>query len=130
MAKCEKDNTHIFENEGITRLDEGHGAKIIDWANDGTDDNSYAGNYNPVKAEISTGNPAAVGKASDSEVASSIESISSLIEALKIKGVDRMDIAKAISKHHIVNGKPVANYNTITDGNVAKAVIAELESLA
>ena len=64
------------------------------------------------------------------EVASSIESISSLIEALKTKGVDRMDIAKAISKHHIVNGKPVANYNTITDGNVAKAVIAELESLA
>ena len=41
-----------------------------------------------------------------------------------------MDIAKAISKHHIVNGKPVANYNTITDGDVAKAVLAELESLA
>lgn len=130
MAKCEKDNTHIFENEGTTILDESHGSKIIDWANDGADDNSYAGNYNPVKAEVPAGNPAANGKASDSEVASDIESIASLIEALKTKGVDRMDIAKAISKHHIVNGKPVANYNTITDGNVAKAVLAELESLA
>ena len=26
MAKCEKDNTHIFENEGTTILDESHGS--------------------------------------------------------------------------------------------------------
>lgn len=130
MAKCEKDNTHIFENEGIVQLDEGHGAKIIKWANEGTDDNSYADKYTPVSADVSVGDSTVGGKASTSEVKSALESIASLIEALKTSGVDRMDIAKAISKHHIVNGKPVANYNTITDGDVAKAVIAELESLA
>ena len=33
MAKCEKDNTHIFENEGYTILSEDFGKKIIKWAN-------------------------------------------------------------------------------------------------
>ena len=129
MAKCEKDNTHIFERLGNTILDETHGAQIIDWANSSDEKNSYTSNFVATDSAVDTTQTNPVSK-SESEVASDIESIASLIEALKTKGVDRMDIAKAISKHHIVNGKPVANYNTITDGDVAKAVLAELESLA
>ena len=129
MAKCEKDNTHIFERLGNTILDETHGAQIIDWANSSDEKNSYTSNFVATDSTVDTTQTNPVGK-SESEVVSDIESIASLIEALKTKGVDRMDIAKAISKHHIVNGKPVANYNTITDGDVAKAVLAELESLA
>lgn len=34
-AEVQKDNTHIFENEGATLLTESHGAKIIQWANSG-----------------------------------------------------------------------------------------------
>lgn len=34
-AEAQKDNTHIFENEGATLLTELHGKKIIQWANSG-----------------------------------------------------------------------------------------------
>lgn len=34
-AEVQKDNTHIFENEGSTLLTENHGKKIIQWANSG-----------------------------------------------------------------------------------------------
>ena len=33
MSEAQKDNTHIFENEGPTILSENHGRKIIQWAN-------------------------------------------------------------------------------------------------
>lgn len=34
-AEAQKDNTHLFEGEGATLLTEGHGKKIIQWANSG-----------------------------------------------------------------------------------------------
>ena len=34
-AEVQKDNTHIFESQGATLLTEGHGAKLIQWANEG-----------------------------------------------------------------------------------------------
>ena len=35
MAEAQKDNTHLFENEGATLLSEDYGRKIIQWANSG-----------------------------------------------------------------------------------------------
>jgi len=35
MAEAQKDNTHIFENEGLVLLSESHGKKVIKWANSG-----------------------------------------------------------------------------------------------
>jgi len=35
MAEVQKDNTHIFENESATLLNESYGEKIIKWANSG-----------------------------------------------------------------------------------------------
>lgn len=35
MSEVQKDNTHIFENEGAVLLSEDHGRKIIQWANSG-----------------------------------------------------------------------------------------------
>jgi hypothetical protein len=35
MATVQKDNTHIFENEGDVKLSEAHGKRIIQWANSG-----------------------------------------------------------------------------------------------
>lgn len=34
-AEVQKDNTHIFESQGATLLTEGHGVKLIQWANEG-----------------------------------------------------------------------------------------------
>ena len=34
-AVAQKDNTHIFENEGAVMLTERHGSRIMDWANSG-----------------------------------------------------------------------------------------------
>lgn len=120
MAKPEKDNTHIFERMGMNILDESCGAKIIDWANAGETEGA-------VSAPSFV--PSTNSGYSDNEVASSIESITSLVSALQDKGADRSDIANAIKAHHIVNGKASANYKTITDNDTAKAVIAELEKL-
>ena len=120
MAKPEKDNTHIFERMGMNILDESCGAKIIDWANA-----SETGEMTSAPSFV----PSANSGYSDNEVASSIESITSLVSALQDKGADRSEIANAIKAHHIVNGKASANYKTITDNDTAKAVIAELEKL-
>jgi hypothetical protein len=35
MSTVQKDNTHLFENEGEVKLSEEHGRRIIDWANSG-----------------------------------------------------------------------------------------------
>lgn len=35
MASCEKDNSHLFENEGEVKISEDYGKKLIDWANSG-----------------------------------------------------------------------------------------------
>ena len=35
MAESQKDNTHLFENEGAILLSESHGKKLIQWANSG-----------------------------------------------------------------------------------------------
>ncbi len=35
MATCEKDNTHLFEDEGEILLSETFGKKLVDWANSG-----------------------------------------------------------------------------------------------
>lgn len=125
MAKCEKDNTHIFERLGNTILDETHGAQIIDWANSSIEQNSYTSSFSvnsPVDADDADD--------SDTEVGTKIDAIDSLIAALKSSGVDRNAIASAISKHHFVNGKATANYRTISDARIAKSVIDELEKLA
>lgn len=35
-AEVQKDNTHIFESDGATKLTEEHGVKLIQWANEGS----------------------------------------------------------------------------------------------
>ena len=37
-AEAQKDNTHIFENDGVVKLTEDHGARLIQWANEGDED--------------------------------------------------------------------------------------------
>lgn len=124
MAKSEKDNTHIFEREGMCVLEESHGAKIIDWANDSDVENTSAV-FTPATPDMLI----APVEPSANELNSVLDSIGSLIESLKQKGIDRKDIASVIASVHIVNGKGTANYRTITDMNVANQVIGVLETM-
>ena len=121
MAKCEKDNTHIFEKSGATILDESYGAKIIQWANSGESENvtskRFSENINATSAESVT------------ELEDTINSIGSLAKALADAGVAKKTIADTISSVFVVNGKPSANYNAIKDVVVAREVLESLEKL-
>lgn len=121
MAKCEKDNTHIFEKSGSTILDESYGEKIIKWANSGEAENITAKKFE----EIKDAKPAE----SINELEETISKIGSLAKALVDTGVSKKQIADIVSSKFVVNGKPSANYNAINDVNTAKAILADLESL-
>ena len=122
MAKCEKDNTHIFENEGSTILTEDFGERIIKWANSAEAENTLAEKFK--EDTNATG-----ADSSANELTDTLDSIESCYKALLEANVERPAIASAIQKYHVVNGKPSANFRTITSVDVAKNVLAELESL-
>lgn len=122
MAKCEKDNTHIFENEGSTILTEDFGERIIKWANSAEAENTLAEKFKEDTNATGAGSSA-------NELTDTLDSIESCYKALLEANVERPAIASAIQKYHIVNGKPSANFRTITSVDVAKNVLAELESL-
>lgn len=121
MAKCEKDNTHIFEKSGATILDESYGEKIIQWANSGESEN--------VTSKRFSENKSATPAESVTELEDTINSIGSLAKALADAGVAKKTIADTISSVFVVNGKPSANYNAIKDVVVAREVLESLEKL-
>lgn len=121
MAKCEKDNTHIFEKSGATILDESYGAKIIQWANSGESEN--------VTSKRFSENKSATPAESVTELEDTINSIGSLAKDLADAGVAKKTIADTISSVFVVNGKPSANYNAIKDVVVAREVLESLEKL-
>lgn len=121
MARCEKDNTHIFDSEGRVLLDESYGSRLADWANsseiESRDAVKFRENKDAVKHEGFT------------ELEDTINAIASLAKALTEAGVDKKVIADTVKDHFVVNGKPSANYNAIKDVNTAKEVQAALENL-
>lgn len=120
MAEPQKDNTHIFESDPSMLLTEGHGEKLIEWANSGE------GYTPPVRdSKVETKDDSALVN----EVKDKISEISSLVEALKGSGVDRLVIADAIKKHNSVNGKPNGNFNAIKTIEIANKVLDELKLL-
>lgn len=120
MAEPQKDNTHIFESDPSMLLTENHGEKLIEWANSG---NGYTPPVRDSKATVED------DSAMVNDLKDRIVEISSLIEALKGSGVDRLAIADAIKKHHIVNGKSSGNFNAIKTVEVADKVLDELKLL-
>ena len=117
MADVQKDNTHIFEDDGSVVLTERHGEKVIEWANSGEGYTPPVRNSKP-DTEIEV-----------NEINEKISQIDNLAKTLGEAGVSKTDIANAIKKHFVVNGKQSANYNAIKNSEVAEMVIKELESL-
>lgn len=121
-ADVQKDNTHLFENDGTVMLTERHGEKVIEWANS---DEGYTA---PARAtQIPT--PENAGDAANDETASIIAKIDTMAKELGDAGVPKAAIADAIKSQFKVNGRASANYNAIKDVATAQAVLAELEKL-
>lgn len=106
-----KDNTHLFEDR-YDVLTEEDGEAIYNWANSGDA---------PAKMQKAEPAPAPVPE----DLPSKILKIDSLAKALQTKGVAKSDIVDAIKS---VMGS-TANYNRITDMNMADDVLAKLNEL-
>ena len=91
MAKCEKDNTHIFENEGSTILTEDFGERIIKWANSAEAENTLAEKFKEDTNATGAGSSA-------NELTDTLDSIESCYKALLEANVERPAIASAIQK--------------------------------
>ena len=121
-ADVQKDNTHLFENDGSVMLTERHGEKVIEWANS---DEGYTA---PARAtKIPT--PENAGDVANEEVASIISKIDNKAKELGEAGVPKTTIADAIKSQFKVNGRASANYNAIKDVATAQAVLSALENL-
>lgn len=117
LAKAQKDNTHIFEDDPMVKLTEEHGQRIIEWANSGE-------GYTP--RVIVSDDKVVID---EEALKDKKDEISTLVNSLKECGVDRETISEAIKMHHKVNGKSSANYNSIKIVDVADDVLSELNKL-
>lgn len=118
-AETQKDNTHIFENEGAILLSENHGSRIIQWANSGD------AQYIPPKRSIEAKKSEEVKKQAE-EDKSKLQSVIKEIDATareKAK-VDKDKVVEAIKKYHTS-----ANYNSIKDITVANNILKELKEI-
>lgn len=106
-----KDNTHLFEDR-YDVLTEEDGEAIYNWANSGDA---------PAKKPKAEPAPSPVSE----DLPSKILKIDSLAKSLQAKGVAKSDIVDAIKS---VMGS-TANYNRITDMNMADDVLAKLNEL-
>ena len=107
-AEVQKDNTHIFENEGPTILSENHGSKIIQWANLGE-------GYTPVVRK------------DDEEVVDDLKSVKkAIIAAAKAAGGSADETVMTTIKEYSASGNP----NAIKDLDKAKELLDKLKALA
>ena len=121
FAKSQKDNTHLFENEGDVLLSEEHGRKVVQWANSGEGFNMEVKKFNAVTADSTV---IESERLSDKKI-----EIKSIIDSLIENGVSREEVADIIKKHYIINGKPSANYVTINDISLLEAIFEDLKNI-
>ena len=98
-AEVQKDNTHLFDHEGATLLTEGHGVKIMQWANSGE-------GYTPVVRKTD--------EEADAEASDDITSIKKQITA------KCQEIGGQKNKELMAYVKSNGNYNGIDDIDVLK----------
>lgn len=122
LATPQKDNTHIFNGEHNILLTEDYGRKIMEWANSGE-----GFSIKSIKFNTEPENDTVI---KSEELADKKSEISSLAKSLADSGTSKVDIANAVKKHFVVNGKPSANFNAIEDVSVADMIIQELKGLS
>lgn len=107
-AEVQKDNTHLFDHEGATLLTEGHGVKIMQWANSGE-------GYTPIVRKTD--------EEIDSEPSSDLDTIKKQIiaKATELGGSKNKDVAAVAKK--------LGNPNKIEDINDAKKYLEALNNI-
>lgn len=119
IAEAQKDNTHLFEGR-YDVLTERDGKALFDWANTGD-----APAPKPVNKSAAEEEPVAdVPVDEKSKIETAIDSINKLAKELADSGVAKKTISDTIKS---VSGS--ANYNKITDFEVATDVYKELVAL-
>lgn len=118
-ATPQKDNTHIFDGEVATLLTEGHGKKIIKWANSSNIEPSTS--FKPQKAILEESN---TENSDDTDLNVIFENIKETISALNKLGVKREEISSTIKS---VCG--YANYLRVEDYKIANKVNYELKKI-
>lgn len=104
-AEVQKDNTHIFESQGATLLTEGHGAKLIQWANDGE-------GYTPVNRNNAP------------------EEVANDLEILKKKIIDKCtELGGQSNKNVMAIVKEKGNPNALKDIDAAKDYLEALNNV-
>jgi len=130
VASVTKDNTHIFEGR-FDKLTENDGVLLYNWCNSGATPKPRMTTVDENKASTSNLTPEAPIELSyPSELPDAIANIGRLAKQLAANGVTRNEISSAISKFNIVDGKPSANYNAITEIDVARNVLDALSSIS
>lgn len=114
MSEAQKDNTHIFENDGAVKLSEDHGKKIIQWAN--------TSKLEAPKKTTTAQKASQSQEDSTDELGEILKQIDTLAKE-KAK-IDKTKVAPAIKSAH-----NSANYNSIKDVDVAKKVLAALNEI-
>ena len=102
MAEHFKDNTHIFDREGVVILSESYGAKIVDWANSSSEE--------PKKQPVGD------------ELKDLLNEIDAL--AKEKSKTDKDAVVKAVKENC-----GTANYNKISEIEIAKKVKIALETI-
>ena len=110
MAEVQKDNTHIFENEGATLLSEDYGRRIIQWANSGE------GYTPPVR-----GRESATENSSD-DLASIKKEIISL--CTQLGGTKNTELMSTL-KSYVSSGNP----NAIKELDKAQECLAQIKNI-
>ena len=121
FAKSQKDNTHLFENEGDVLLSEEHGKKVIKWANSGDGFNTEVKRFNAVAVNDSVTESERLNDKKDE--------IKSIIDSMIDNGISREEIADTIKQHYIINGKSSANYMAINDISLLDDILEDLKKL-
>lgn len=117
-AEVQKDNTHIFENEGAVRLTEAHGEKIIKWANNGS-------GYTPKPFKSETTEEKVETTPEVEETTDELATTKSEIIVLaKELGVPKNEEVMALIKKYISSGNP----NGIKDLDAARELLVELKN--
>ena len=109
-AEVQKDNTHIFENEGATLLTENHGKKIIQWANSGE-------GYTPVVRKDDT--PASNNTDDLASVKKEI-----IVHCTKLGGTKNAELMATL-KTFVPSGNP----NGIKDVDTARECLEKIKTI-
>ena len=110
-AEVQKDNTHIFDQEGPTILSEKHGIKIMQWANSGE-------GYTPVVHKPEEDVVDALGDDLKTVKAQ-------IIEAAKAAGGSGNEAVMATIKEYAPSGNP----NALRDIDKARELLGKLQAL-